>query len=399
MTASLLIPPKARFFDASGAPLASGKLYSYQAGSTTPKFTYQNFTAGSGNQNTNPVILDSAGEANIWLDGNYKLILKDSNDVTQWTVDNVSSTTTGGNLYTTTGSVNAYLLTPTPALTEYATGTTYNVIFNISNTGPSTINISNIGTKSLVYPPSTALSSGNLVAGVIYQIVYDGTNFQVLNPTTVAASPPIEITMGLSASAPTGRLVINGDSLGSSTSGATYTGTTYQTLYAYWWNNVSDTYAPVSGGRGVSAAADFSANKKITMPNWSGYTPMGVGSNPAPTSAGMTVGANAVTSAGSVSTTVNAVTLSQANLPNVQLGTGFRSANNSNTTSAFFRGNQAASSGGGGVTTDANTASLECLTQALGSGTSFTPTASSSYTGNSTSVLQPSFGIYYYINY
>lgn len=65
------------------------------------------------------------------------------------------------------------------------------------------------------------------------------------------------------------------------------------------------------------------------------------------------------------------VTLAQANLPNVQLGTGFRSANNSNTTSAFIRGNQATSSGAGGVTTDANTAALECLTQALGSGTAF----------------------------
>ena len=233
MTASLLIPPKARFFTASGAPLAGGKVYTYEAGTTTPKNTYVSY---NGSANTNPIILNSAGEANIWLDGNYKIVLKDSADVTQWTVDNVSSTVTTGSLYTTTGVVNAYLLNPSPTLTAYTSGVTYNVIFNISNTGPATINVSNLGTKNLVYPPSTPLSSGNLIAGVIYQIVYDGTNFQVLNPTTVASVNPILITMGLSATPPTGNLVINGSSIGSSTSGATYTGTTYQTLYSYWWN-------------------------------------------------------------------------------------------------------------------------------------------------------------------
>lgn len=43
-------------------------------------------------ENTNPVILDANGEANVWLDsGFYKFALTDSLDVPQWTVDRVSA--------------------------------------------------------------------------------------------------------------------------------------------------------------------------------------------------------------------------------------------------------------------------------------------------------------------
>lgn len=81
--------PKMQFFDANGAPLVSGKLYTYAAGTLTPLATYID-QAQSGT-NTNPVILDSRGEANVWLSttGLYKWILKDSTDATIWTVDNI----------------------------------------------------------------------------------------------------------------------------------------------------------------------------------------------------------------------------------------------------------------------------------------------------------------------
>lgn len=70
----------AQFFDDDGNPLALGKLYTYEADSTTPKATYTDQSAGT--QNANPIILDAAGRASIWIDGAYKFVLKDSNDVT-----------------------------------------------------------------------------------------------------------------------------------------------------------------------------------------------------------------------------------------------------------------------------------------------------------------------------
>ena len=38
-------------------------------------------------------------------------------------------------------------------------------------------------------------------------------------------------------------------------------------LFIYLWNRLSDTLAPVSGGRGVSAAVDFAANKVLQLPD------------------------------------------------------------------------------------------------------------------------------------
>lgn len=37
-------------------------------------------------------------------------------------------------------------------------------------------------------------------------------------------------------------------------------------LFALFWNNYNNTNAPVSGGRGASAAADYAAHKTITLP-------------------------------------------------------------------------------------------------------------------------------------
>lgn len=86
-TATVLPQPVARFFNAAGAPLAGGKVYTYAAGTTTPLASYTDSTALV--QNTNPVILDSTGSAPIWISGAYKVVLQDSNGVVQWTQDNI----------------------------------------------------------------------------------------------------------------------------------------------------------------------------------------------------------------------------------------------------------------------------------------------------------------------
>lgn len=91
--ANIAPQPKLQFFDANGHPLVGGKLYSYQAGTTTPLSTY---TDSSGSTlNTNPIVLDSRGEASVWLGSqSYKLKLTTSTDVEVWTVDNISSAAT-----------------------------------------------------------------------------------------------------------------------------------------------------------------------------------------------------------------------------------------------------------------------------------------------------------------
>ena len=80
-----------QFFDNNGAPLNAGKIYTYQAGSSTPLATY---TTSSGlTANANPIILGTSGRPpnDIWLSEGffYKFILKDSADVTIQTYDNL----------------------------------------------------------------------------------------------------------------------------------------------------------------------------------------------------------------------------------------------------------------------------------------------------------------------
>jgi len=81
-----------QFFDDNGNPLSGGFLYSYEAGTTTPKTT---FTSSSGSvAHTNPIVLNSAGRipsGEIWLTANepYKFLLQNSSAVLIATWDNI----------------------------------------------------------------------------------------------------------------------------------------------------------------------------------------------------------------------------------------------------------------------------------------------------------------------
>ena len=98
-------PPKLQFFDANGVPLVGGKLYSYAAGTTTPLATYT--SAAETTFNTNPIILDARGEAEVWLGSPlYKLKLTTAADVDIWTVDNITSLS--GLQATIDASIKAY---------------------------------------------------------------------------------------------------------------------------------------------------------------------------------------------------------------------------------------------------------------------------------------------------
>lgn len=80
---------KARFFDRCGKPLTGGKVYTYEANTTTAKTTYKDPYGLT--PNTNPIILDAAGEADIYLDGTYRIRITDRNDVLVNDVEKIGS--------------------------------------------------------------------------------------------------------------------------------------------------------------------------------------------------------------------------------------------------------------------------------------------------------------------
>tara|TARA_R110002073_G_scaffold336570_1_gene535634 strand:- start:3542 stop:4639 length:1098 start_codon:yes stop_codon:yes gene_type:complete len=81
------------FTDDLGQPLVAGQVYSYYAGTSEPKDTYQNqdFTI----PNTNPILLDDAGSAEVYLKGSYRLRVLDSNGALVDEVDNVEQEAAG----------------------------------------------------------------------------------------------------------------------------------------------------------------------------------------------------------------------------------------------------------------------------------------------------------------
>ena len=90
MSAELAPAFRQQFFDNNGLPLAGGFVYTYAAGTSTPLATYTDETGLT--PNTNPIVLNSAGQAPIWIgNSSYKFVLEDSLNNVIETVDNVLS--------------------------------------------------------------------------------------------------------------------------------------------------------------------------------------------------------------------------------------------------------------------------------------------------------------------
>lgn len=178
-------------FDSLGKPLNGGRLYFFQAGTTTPQSAYQD--SGLTIPHPNPIVLDSAGRIPQFFlaDGSIKIRLDNAAGVTQIAADGV-----------------------------------------------------------LVIGPSSGGGGGSPV-----------------DPTTIIATGDLKARYGVGALS--GFVRANGRTIGSATSGATERANAdCQALFQYLWD--TDANLAVSGGRGASAAADWSANKTIALPDWRG---------------------------------------------------------------------------------------------------------------------------------
>lgn len=142
--ASLSPTPKLQFFGTDGLPLVGGKLYTYAAGTTTPIATYTDNTQAS--LNTNPIILDSAGQANVWLADSitYKYTLTDADNVPLFTVDYVSVPVTA-NSFASPPAIGS-------SVPNEGTFTNLNVVdlLTLESTGASILNVGTTGERPAV---------------------------------------------------------------------------------------------------------------------------------------------------------------------------------------------------------------------------------------------------------
>lgn len=99
-----------------------------------------------------------------------------------------------------------------------------------------------------------------------------------VDPTTIFATGDVKYR--LTSESLTGWVVLNGQTIGSATSGASgRANADTQNLFVYLWTNCaspsSNNHCAVIGGLGSSALADFNANKQITLPDMRDSIPVG----------------------------------------------------------------------------------------------------------------------------
>lgn len=84
------------------------------------------------------------------------------------------------------GAADAYVVSLAPPLDAYITGMPITFKATYANTGPSTINVNELGAKTIKKNGGEDLSIGDILAGQILAVVYDGTNFQLMKAGAVA---------------------------------------------------------------------------------------------------------------------------------------------------------------------------------------------------------------------
>lgn len=196
--ATVAIPPKLQFFDANGNPLVGGKLYTYAAGTTTPLATY---TSAAGTiPNTNPVILNSRGEAEVWLGtSQYKFKLTTSTDVEIWTVDNLNGADT-----TTVNAVLAQLgASGGAALIGYLPSGTNAVATTVQQKLRENISVFDFMTAAQIADVQAGTLSIDVTAAVQAAVTYVGSIALSYNPivsgqatSAVAAIPTLYFPKG-----------------------------------------------------------------------------------------------------------------------------------------------------------------------------------------------------------
>lgn len=85
--------------------------------------------------------------------------------------------TNRGNYAADTGTTNSIAIAFSPAVAGYTAGLQISFKAAHTNTGAATLNANTLGAKSLVNPDQSALQSGQIIAGGVYQAAYDGTVF------------------------------------------------------------------------------------------------------------------------------------------------------------------------------------------------------------------------------
>jgi len=194
--AALTPTPKQQIYGSDGNPLVGGKIYTYAAGTTTPLATYTD--AGAGTANTNPIILNSLGQANIWLtpSSSYKFSIYTSADVLLYTVDNIATPIDYISLVTSLASPppigstapNTGAFTTLAATTGSITTLT-STTGNITTVNATTVNATTSTTSGVTTTGTLTFSGGGSLNKAPESVIQPITATIAANALTVTLNP------------------------------------------------------------------------------------------------------------------------------------------------------------------------------------------------------------------
>ncbi len=98
------------------------------------------------------------------------------------------------------GTVGNYTVAPVPAFLTSASAYQYGRVYAFkvphTNPGAATLNVNSLGSKNITKNGTVALAAGDLVVNQLVLVMYDGTQFQLLNQTANTTVPVASIVPG-----------------------------------------------------------------------------------------------------------------------------------------------------------------------------------------------------------
>lgn len=196
MAAAVSSVPRLTFLNNTGAPLNGGNVYTYAAGTLTPKTFYSDEAKTV--PVSNPIVINAAGrpqasavdttEVNLYYTGSAKFVVKDANGLTLYTADNIEEVAVasgGAGVTLISPTINTSILSASALLAGICGG-------RLTLTSGVPVTPTDVTAAATVYftPYGTGVGTGNIG-------LYDGSATWTLLPFTEKSLALGTVTSGL----------------------------------------------------------------------------------------------------------------------------------------------------------------------------------------------------------
>jgi len=229
--------PLFKAIDGNGNPIRGGKLYTYSVGTSNNKATYSDYALTVAH--ANPVVLNSDGQALIYLSGSYRMNLTTSADgqVPGWPVDNII-----GDISTDLIFLKEHIATGlhfAPDARSYTGGTFAAAVTAIGATE-----------TTLVISQSQAVTANVTIPSTLTLRFREGGKLNISNGVVVTLNGPVEAPMAQIFTG-AGTVVFNRNA---------------KELSPQWWGALGDNSADDTA-EFTAAKAAFVAGGTLRLPN------------------------------------------------------------------------------------------------------------------------------------